>query len=133
MVSHKGMTLIEVMIALVITTVGLLGALAMIGSLYTGTVYNRSVTEALALAQSKIEQINSLPVTLASPADGTVESELLDGLGNVASSLTQVAFTRKTTWGSNLAQQTRRVTVDVTWLDGGGRPHQVSMQGERIP
>ena len=128
MVRQRGMTLIEVMIAMVITTVGLLGALMMIGSLYVGSTFNRNVTEALTLAQTKIEQINSQQVTMATPADGFVETEALDPLGNAGSS-----FTRTTTWASNQPQQTRRVTVAVTWTDGGGRPHGVSVQGERIP
>ena len=130
MVSQRGMTLIEVMIALVVTTVGLLGALAMVGSLYVGSTFNRNATEALTLAQSKIEQINSQQVTLANPPDTFLETEILDALGNVVAT---PGFTRTTLWGTNLAQQTRRILVTVSWNDGGGRPHSVSVQGERIP
>jgi prepilin-type N-terminal cleavage/methylation domain-containing protein len=128
MVRERGMTLIEVMIALVITTVGLLGALAMIGSLYVGSTFNRNVTEALTLAQSKVEQVNSQVVTIGSPVDGPEPVESLDALGNAGT-----AFTRTTTWATNPAQQTRKVTVVVAWTDGGGRGHSVTLQDERIP
>jgi prepilin-type N-terminal cleavage/methylation domain-containing protein len=132
MVRQRGMTLIEVMIALVVTTVGLLGALAMVGSLYVGSTFNRNVTEALTLAQTQIEQINSRQITMSVPVDGPPPetTETLDALGNaVAGGM----FTRTTTWGTNAAQQTRRVTVAVSWTDGGGRPHSISLQDERIP
>jgi Tfp pilus assembly protein PilV len=124
------MTLIEVMIALVVTTVGLLGALAMVGSLYVGSTFNRNVTEALTLAQSKIEQVNSQAVTLAAPADGIESTEILDAVGNPAGA---PGFTRTTTWATNAAQQTRRVTVTVTWTDGANKSHGVTLQSERIP
>jgi prepilin-type N-terminal cleavage/methylation domain-containing protein len=130
MVKQRGMTLIEVMIALVVTTVGLLGALAMVGSLYSGSTFNRNATEALTLAQTKIEQINSQKVTIGSPADGPEASEILDALGNPVAT---PGFTRVTTWGTNTMQQTRRVTVTVSWTDGTGRGHSISVQGERIP
>jgi prepilin-type N-terminal cleavage/methylation domain-containing protein len=126
----KGMTLIEVMIAMVVTTVGLLGALAMVGSLYVGSTYNRNVTEALTLAQSKIEQINSQQVTMANPTDGLEPPESLDPLGNAAAG---GIFTRSTLWSSNPAQQTRHIIVTVAWNDGSGRAHAISVQGERIP
>jgi prepilin-type N-terminal cleavage/methylation domain-containing protein len=131
MVRERGMTLIEVMIALVITTVGLLGALAMIGSLYVGSTFNRNVTEALTLAQSKIEQVNSQKVTMASPADGDEPPETLDALGNASAT---GMFTRTTTWSPRPAQQTRIVTVVVSWPNSSGPlPHKVTLQVERIP
>jgi prepilin-type N-terminal cleavage/methylation domain-containing protein len=132
---QKGMTLIEVMIALVVTTVGLLGALAMIGSLYVGSAFNRNVTEALTLAQSKVEEINSKVVTISSPIDGLESTETLDAYGLTAVSATPVVYTRKVTWYSTRAATvaTRNAVVEVSWTDGANKTHKVNLTVERIP
>ena len=84
------MTLIEVMVALLVTTIALLGALATVGITVRGAAFSRSATEASVLVQSKLEQWVSLPaanVTTSSPADGTIITEsCLDANGNAPSS-----------------------------------------------
>jgi len=127
------MTLIEVMIALVVTTVGLLGALAMIGSLYSGSSFNRNLTEAMTLAQSKVEAINSL---FSLPAANTTETESLDAYGNTPGSTTPVTYTRTTTWqamGYSSTLGTRTAIVEVKWQDGAGTWHRIFLNAERVP
>ncbi len=132
MVKPKGMTLIEVMIALVITTVGLLGALAMVGSLYTASAFNRNATEAMTLAQSKIEQAQSQTVTLSDGTSLDTSETGLDAYGNSGTGATNM-FTRKTTWTTSADGSRRVCTVDVGWTDGTGTAHSVTMSTERIP
>jgi hypothetical protein len=55
-----GMTLVEVLVALLVATAALLGSLAMVFSVTTGAGFSRHATEAQALAQSRLEQLQSL-------------------------------------------------------------------------
>lgn len=126
----RGMTLIEVMVALLIATVGLLGALAMVGTIIGGTSFSRAATEATVLAQAKIEQEQSrTDVTLAFPASGIESTENnLDAQGG-----TTGIYTRITTWGASADGLRRTVSVRVDWFDPLKRPHYVTAQTERVP
>jgi prepilin-type N-terminal cleavage/methylation domain-containing protein len=133
MVKTRGMTLIEVMIALVVTTVGLLGALAMIGSLYSASSDNRHMTEALALAQSKVEEINAWVVTAGVPADGPMPAETVNAYGQTPGP-TDFQYTRQVTWKTTTtpALNTRHADVTVSWPSSSGiTPHIVSAVVER--
>lgn len=129
------MTLIEVMIALAITSVGMLGSLAVIGSLITGTVAARSITEASVLAQSKIEEcVAQMPVTVIPqvPPNGAITETNLNGLGIVQTS-PPGAYTRTTTWGISTDGLRRTIQVQVTWTDGNAKTHSVVTSRERFP
>src|SRR5262249_47236159 len=96
---HKGMTLIEVLVALLVSTVGLLGALALIATMMGGGTFGPSATEASVLAQSQVEYLVAQPtVTTSSPADGTTTIEnTLDAFGNTVATGN---YTRTTNWSS---------------------------------
>ena len=129
--SAGGFTLIEVMIALVVSLVGMLGALGLTVSIMNGGTFARYMTEASTLAQSKLEAINSQVITLTSPANGTVQTETtLDAYGSVVST---GQYTRTTTWGVTADGLRRGITVNVSWVDGAGITHNVSASEERIP
>ena len=49
----RGLTLIEVMVALLVTTIALLGALATVGITVRGANFSRNATEASMLVQSE--------------------------------------------------------------------------------
>lgn len=128
--SERGMTLLEVLIALGISSVGLLGALAMLGALMQGGAFSRSATEASILAQSRLEELVSLPLA-SLPANGTVVTEAgLDPLGRLNTGGT---FSRVTTWGPSPDGMRRTITVSVAWNDGLGRPHAVTAARDRAP
>jgi prepilin-type N-terminal cleavage/methylation domain-containing protein len=127
----RGMTLIEVMIALLVTTVALLGALATVGATIRGANFSRNATEASVLAQARLEAMVSLPagtVTLSTPIDGDLPDETLDALGNLGT-----IYTRRTTWGTTPDKLRRTVTVTVTWKDGLGMPHKVVAARQKDP
>ena len=126
----RGMTLIEVMVALLIATVGLLGALAMVGTVIGGTSFSRAATEATVLAQAKIEEVQTRTlVTLTSPANGVESTESnLDAHGG-----TSGIYTRTTTWGLSADGLRRTVAVQVQWSDPLNRTHYVTAQTERVP
>ena len=128
----RGMTLIEVMMAMIVTLVALMGALATVGMLIRGSAFSRSVTEASALAQSLLEALVSLPtVPASSPAAGTTTETQLDGNGmvNSASGL----YTRATTWSTSSDGLCRVITVDVSWIDGLNVPHHVWAARQKAP
>jgi len=126
-----GMTLVEVMVALLISTVGLLGALALVGVSTQGAAFSRAATEASVLAQSKLEaEVARVGVTMSSPANATTTEASLDALGTASAT---GAYTRATTWGASTDGLRRRVTVDVSWLDSLGRSHTITASRERAP
>jgi prepilin-type N-terminal cleavage/methylation domain-containing protein len=136
----RGMTLIEVMVALLVTTVALLGALATVGITVRGASFSRSATEASALAQSKLEEMVSLPaanVTLTVPTNGTtITDSCLDGNG-VAPTTCSAAYpyTRTAVWGTTTVPDAlrRTITVTVTWTDGLGKSHSVVATRQKDP
>jgi prepilin-type N-terminal cleavage/methylation domain-containing protein len=132
---QRGMTLIEVMVALLVATVGILGPLALMGTLFISSNFSRSMTEASTLAQSKIEALNSqsgVTVLPPSPPNGLVTpSETgLDAYGNVVAG---GPYTRLTSWSVTPDNQRRRIDVTVQWNDALGRLHSVTTSAERIP
>jgi len=133
----RGLTLIEVMVALLVTTIALLGALATVGVTVRGANFSRMATEASVLVQSKLEQMVSTTastVTASSPPDGTTIPEpCLDANGNApvvsctAGALAAYPYQRQTVWGTTTAPDTgrRTLTVSVTWNDANGKSHYV--------
>ena len=128
-----GMTLVEVLIALLVTTVGLLGALAMIGTIVRGSVMSRQMTEANLLAQSVIEQ--SVATNFPAIALGAT-TQFMDAVGNPVAATAPNAYRVTTTWTQVVAL--RMCQVDVTWWypneDPATQPgHTVSMNREKAP
>ncbi len=116
------MTLIEVMVALLVTTVGLLGALAVVGITVKGASFSRSTTEASVLVQSKLEQKVSLPAgTTSNPfPTPSSETEWFDVNGTSLTSASGAYYTRTTGWATTSDGKRRQVTVNVAWTDAGG-------------
>jgi hypothetical protein len=154
------MTLIEVMIALLVATVGLLGALAMLSTLLSGSSFSRHLTEASVIGQSRIEELQMLVGVTAVPANppdtslgcdpdpmavgcvpvedppaGYANGTLLDGTGKPAAATAGGLFQRYVAWGSQVGggAQLRLMRVDVRWTDSFGRLHQITSLGSRIP
>ena len=128
------MTLLEVLIALALASVGLLGALAMVGASMQGGSFAKNISEASVLAQSKIESLVIMPGVTVSPlypANGSTAPETnLDQYGNVA---INGLYTRTPTWGLSSDGLRRSIQVQVQWNDALGRSHTVTAQRERAP
>ncbi len=58
--NNKGFTLIEVLVAMVILSVGLLGTAALITGIINGNKVSNRITTATVLAQDKMEEIKGL-------------------------------------------------------------------------
>jgi len=126
------MTLVEVLIALAVTMVALLGALATVGMTIRSSAFSRSATEASTLAQAQLEALVSLSnVTASNPVDnttGTTEPPM-DGNGISAANGN---YTRTTAW-STTSDGRRQVTVTVAWVDGLNVTHQVIASRQKVP
>lgn len=125
-----GLTLIEVMVALLITTVALLGALATVGITVRGANFSRNATEASVLVQAKLESLVSLPLGTTSGALPSNSSETPSTTGaidaNQNTGTPGAIYSRFTTWSNPSGSTTqRKVTVEVTWSDLSGATHSV--------
>ena len=105
-----GFTLIEVMVALVVTVLGLIAVTGTLMASMHGTSYARHATEATVLAEDKLEMLILTP--LSQLASGT---DRVDPQGQVRST---DGFVRTWTvdWDGNLA----RIAVAVAWHEGDG-------------
>jgi len=63
---EAGFTLLEVLVAIAILTVGLMGAALLMTSTYKGSVRSRYMAEAAQLASEKLEDLNRFPARLSS-------------------------------------------------------------------
>lgn len=127
----RGMTLMEVMIALALATIGLLGALAMLGTMFRGASYSRNISEAMALVQSKLElEVSRGAITLTSPANGGTTETVMDALAQT-SGAGPFLYTRLTTWAPSTDGLRRKVSVDVAFTDNSGMLHHVIAERER--
>lgn len=127
----RGMTMIEVMIALAIVTVGLLGALAMLGTLFRGSAYTRNMSEGMALLQSKIEaEVSRTALTASSPPNGTTSESPLDALGQ-STGTGPWPYVRTTVWAPSTDGLRRKVSVSITFVDNGGMSHTLIAERER--
>ncbi len=132
-----GFTLLEVLIAIVIASIGLFGLSMMQGTAIQGNSFARKMTHATILAQQKLEELQSAeldpdgiettPLSVTENPDWKVESNL-DENGNASN---HGIFTRsyKIEANDNDASFSRLVTVTVSWDDkNGGEDNQRSVK-----
>jgi prepilin-type N-terminal cleavage/methylation domain-containing protein len=105
---QRGFTLIEILVALVITVLGLMAISAMYVANAQGTSYARHATEASVLAEDQLELMLTTPT-----ANLTGGFDQVDEHG-VA--VTSGGFTRvwSVAWDGNLA----RIAITITWREG---------------
>ena len=105
----KGFTLIEVLIAIVLLGVGLLGMASLAGSLINYNRFAHSVTIGTTLAQDKIEELRN--TRYDGIVEGTVVESSIDATGNAGGT-----YNRKTEIDADAAfSNTKTVEVTVSW------------------
>ena len=107
---EAGFTMIELLVALVVLTAGLLAISSMVYSVMNSTSLSKETGTATALMQDKMESLKH-----------TVVSSLISGSDTIR--LGNVDYLRQ--WNVAPAANTRTITVTVNWTDRG--PHTVSM------
>ncbi len=125
---RAGFTIIELIISLALSTVGLLGLLSLQMISIRGNSSSRNLTEAIGLAQDRLERAQATVYT-SLPTLNLVEVALAPSPG----STNQALYTRTTT--VNVGPTFSTVTVVVSWPDAflAGSTHRVSLYGVRTP
>ena len=128
---QAGLTLLEVLFAMVILGVGILSiALAQISSLKVSSK-SRSLSQAMYLAQEQLDLFMTMPGT--DPTFATPVTDQADPGGPIdvnPGDADQTTFTR--TWTiqpSTPAIGLARITVDIRWDAASGATHRIELQG----
>jgi prepilin-type N-terminal cleavage/methylation domain-containing protein len=106
---ESGFTMIELLIALAVLSVALLGIGSMVYSVMASTSVSKGMTMATTLMQDKMESLKNTVVSSLTTGNDTVQ------LGNVS-------YLRQ--WTVSPSANRRTITVTVSWNDRG--PHSVS-------
>jgi prepilin-type N-terminal cleavage/methylation domain-containing protein len=122
---EEGFTLIEVMIAMVLTAIAIMGIIALYVTETKAAGFSRHSTEASVLAQDRLEKLRLLgPAPPLATLALTTESTTMTERGGIVGGI----YTRKysITVGTNYID----MYVEVDWSDDGFS-HQVVMRGRR--
>lgn len=124
--SSEGFTLIEVMIAVVVFSIGVLAVAQLEIHAARNTTRGNVITQANMLASARLEQLKNLSdLADMDPFDGAVETDI-DRFGMPGG-----VFTRTTTVSNApvpIGAMARQITVTVTWKSGWAVGHrQVQM------
>lgn len=101
---EEGFTLIEIMITLVIMSIGLMALAGLQISAIRGNAFSKRLTTAISIAQSRLEQVKNTPYANIQSESSTQVTE------------SNLNFTRQVTVTNNSPlPNTKRVEVAVTW------------------
>jgi prepilin-type N-terminal cleavage/methylation domain-containing protein len=117
--SQNGFTLLEVLVAIVILTIGLLGTAGLTTGVIRGNHFSKNVTSATAAAQTKLEAIKSGGYVYATAANFPSDAVTMGGM----------TFTRTTTiTNSSPAANMKTVSVTVSWTESNNTARSVNLQ-----
>lgn len=145
---NKGFTLIEVMVALVVLLIGMLGVMGMQYYAVTGNAASREMRIATNLAQQIVEQVKSTPyANLASNGDAPILGQAMSGGVNYTRSWWVVPDCVGLAAGGNvcggaapacssdpdggMAVQVSAVRARTCWTDKNGVNHSVTLDSLR--
>jgi prepilin-type N-terminal cleavage/methylation domain-containing protein len=113
--NQGGFTLIEVFIAIVLLTIGLLGTAALTTGVVRGNLNSKNTTTATAIAQSCFEENRRVGYSNAGGVPSGGSNSCLTGATNVTTG--GVVFTRTLTIDSSISN-IKMLTVVVSWSEG---------------
>ena len=119
--SRSGFTLVEVLVALTIFAIALLGLVSLLTTTIQANAQARRMTAATNLAQDRLEEIRNM--AYAAITSGSDSGQLTETGGTGG---TGAIYTRSWTVAGGPAPNTKQVTVTVTWTDQTSR--QVQLQ-----
>ena len=110
---EKGFTLIEVLVAMIVLAIGILGLAPMLVISMQGNQFSREVTEAAYLAQDRIEQLRNQTIISPIPFDETAT------IGDC----TRVVNISDQSVDNTIPPGVYRLTATINWIDKEGRSH----------
>lgn len=116
--SQRGFTLLEVMIALTIFSVGILAVVAMQGQAILGNAAAQSLSNASAIAQERMERVMQQPFATIVGAGGTTT------VGRYTATET---FTCPPVGSTFTAGQACGVAINISWQGAFGQLHNVPL------
>jgi prepilin-type N-terminal cleavage/methylation domain-containing protein len=145
----RGFTLIELMIAMALTAVGLLGLVAMQSIAIRGNMMSRNFGEAVGLAQQRLEAVQyslyanlsanlqeggcALNVLPAAPSCSGAPTANLNAFSPDPSSSIEQIYTRCTAVSVDAINNVTTVQATICWNDSAGRSHTVGLRTEVSP
>ena len=120
---QRGFTLIEALIAFLITSVGLFALFATQAMLARNADVAKQRTEATRLAQEQLEALRAY-TTLNTTAGQVAWADLASASDSVT---TNANFTRSWTLSDAATSPMRRVAINVTWPDRGGQTQTITL------
>ncbi len=112
--SQKGFTLLEVLVALVILSVGLLGMASLTASVIRSNSFSDDLTAATALGQDKLEELINTSFTSLASGNDTVSADGSAG----------TKYSR--TWTITTVGTRADIVIAVGWTDDSGNSKTVS-------
>ena len=131
--AEGGFTLIELMIALAVTVIGLMGLVSLLGASVRASAHSRHATVASVLAEDRLEEMRVGALTTGTRDEKVNERGLPDdeGLYTRRSDVTSATFNsgEGQTLGTLL-----NVTIQVSWREGAeDEARSVTMFTQRLP
>lgn len=129
----RGFTLVELMMSMGLSTVGLMGLMTMQGISVKGNMASRNFAEATGIAQERVEQAQTVSYALLPSLDTTSAPETVGP--SPGSPAAQKVYARTTTVAVDGANNVTTVTVSVSWadVDSNARSHSVQLVSRRSP
>jgi type IV pilus assembly protein PilV len=123
--NQSGFTLIEVFIAIVILTIGLLGTAALTTGVVRGNLSGKNLPTATAIAQSCFEENRRVGYSSAGsvPAGGSNSCVT----GNATVTFGGIAFTRNLAIDTSVSN-IKTLTVTVTWSEGAAGTKTITLK-----
>lgn len=122
----SGFTLIEVLIALVVLSIGLAAMIPMLLQSIRANSFGKSTTEAASLSQDMLEQLRNEPFQIKDPVTGVVGPNPKLTAGLHPDTTAPSGFPRE--WrvvdtGGAYSADVIGIEVTTTWTDAQGVPH----------
>lgn len=114
---REGFTLVEVMIAVFVLTVALLGLISVTVMIIKGNDFSKRTTTATTLAKDAIEQVKKRPYNAVTPGTTTDYRNADSSVGSSGAYFTRVMTVTDNTPTTNM----KTVQVVVSWNWGGQR------------
>lgn len=119
--SQLGFTLIEVLVTMIILTIGLLGTAGLTTGVIRGNGFSKNVTSATAIAQTQLEAVQRAGYAKVTTTDFPATPAAVSMQGKT--------FSRATTIATNTpAANMKQVTVTVTWNEANNLARTVTLQ-----